>query len=144
MMKAYVVAAETVKNEAMFAEYRKAVPATLEAFGGKFIVRGGNLKLLEGQWPHAISSSSNFRRGRRPKDGTDRRSTRRSLGFDKTARSATSSSLKAGWTSFSRNRPVVVGRAGTTDQKRDPAFCGELCCNASARTGLRKRGFGLW
>jgi uncharacterized protein (DUF1330 family) len=53
MMKAYVVAAETVKDEAMFAEYRKAVPATLEAFGGKFIVRGGNLNLLEGEWPHA-------------------------------------------------------------------------------------------
>ena len=51
-MKAYIVAAETVKDEAMFAEYRKAVPATLQAFG-KFIVRGGNLKLLEGQWPHA-------------------------------------------------------------------------------------------
>jgi uncharacterized protein (DUF1330 family) len=36
----------------MFSEYRKAVPATLEAFGGKFIVRGGNLNLLEGEWPH--------------------------------------------------------------------------------------------
>jgi uncharacterized protein (DUF1330 family) len=51
-MKAFVVAAETVKDEAMFSEYRKAVPATLEAFGGKFIVRGGELKLLEGEWPH--------------------------------------------------------------------------------------------
>jgi uncharacterized protein (DUF1330 family) len=37
----------------MFSEYRKAVPATLEAFGGRFIVRGGNLKLLEGEWPHS-------------------------------------------------------------------------------------------
>jgi uncharacterized protein (DUF1330 family) len=52
MMKAFVVAAETPNDEAMFSEYRKAVPATLEAFGGKFIVRGGNLKLLEGEWPH--------------------------------------------------------------------------------------------
>jgi uncharacterized protein (DUF1330 family) len=53
MMKAYVVAAETPKDEAMFSEYAKAVPATLEAFSGKFIVRGGNLKLLEGEWPHS-------------------------------------------------------------------------------------------
>jgi uncharacterized protein (DUF1330 family) len=53
MMKAFVIAAETLKNESMFSEYRKAVPATLEAFGGKFIVRGGNLKLLEGEWPHS-------------------------------------------------------------------------------------------
>jgi uncharacterized protein (DUF1330 family) len=53
MMKAFVIAAETLKDEPMFSEYRKAVPATLEAFGGRFIVRGGNLKLLEGEWPHS-------------------------------------------------------------------------------------------
>jgi uncharacterized protein (DUF1330 family) len=52
MMKAFVIAAETPKDEAMFAEYRKAVPATLGAFGGKFVVRGGHLTLLEGEWPH--------------------------------------------------------------------------------------------
>jgi len=51
-MKAFVIAAETPTDESMFSEYRKAVPATLEAFGGKFIVRGGNLKLLEGVWRH--------------------------------------------------------------------------------------------
>ena len=52
-MKAFVVAAETPKDESMFSEYAKAVPATLEAFGGQFIARGGNLKLLEGEWPHS-------------------------------------------------------------------------------------------
>jgi len=52
-MKAFVIAAETVKDEAMFAEYRKAVPATVEPFGAKFIVRGGTLTNLEGEWPHA-------------------------------------------------------------------------------------------
>jgi uncharacterized protein (DUF1330 family) len=52
MMKAFIVAAETIKDEAMFSEYRKAVPATLEAFGGRFVARGGNLTLLEGEWPH--------------------------------------------------------------------------------------------
>jgi uncharacterized protein (DUF1330 family) len=51
-MKAFVVAAETPTDELTFAEYRKAVPATLEAFGGKFVVRGGDLKILEGEWPH--------------------------------------------------------------------------------------------
>lgn len=51
-MKAFVVAAETPKDESMFSEYGKAVPVTLEAFGGRFIVRGGNLNLLEGEWPH--------------------------------------------------------------------------------------------
>jgi uncharacterized protein (DUF1330 family) len=52
MMKAFIVAAETIKDESTFSAYRKAIPATLEAFGGKFVVRGGSLKLLEGDWPH--------------------------------------------------------------------------------------------
>jgi uncharacterized protein (DUF1330 family) len=52
VMKAFVIATETLNDEAMFAEYRKAVPATIATFGGKFIVRGGDLKLLEGEWPH--------------------------------------------------------------------------------------------
>jgi uncharacterized protein (DUF1330 family) len=51
-MKAFVIAAETVKDEAMFAEYRAVVPATVEPFGGKFIVRGGALTSVEGEWPH--------------------------------------------------------------------------------------------
>jgi len=52
-MKAFVIAAETINDEALFSEYRKAVPATLEPFGGKFVVRGGKLSLLEGEWPHS-------------------------------------------------------------------------------------------
>jgi uncharacterized protein (DUF1330 family) len=51
-MTAYVIAAETVKDEAMFDEYRKHVPATVTPFGGKFIVRGGKVTVQEGQWPH--------------------------------------------------------------------------------------------
>jgi uncharacterized protein (DUF1330 family) len=51
-MKAYAIAAETVKDQAMFDQYRKAVPATLAPFGGQFIVRGGNLTVVEGEWPH--------------------------------------------------------------------------------------------
>ena len=52
-MKAFVIAAETITDELMFSRYRKAVAATLEAFGGKFVVRGGQLKVVEGDWPHA-------------------------------------------------------------------------------------------
>jgi uncharacterized protein (DUF1330 family) len=50
-MKAFVIAAETVTDTAMFDEYRKAVPGTLTAFGGRFVARGGNLAVLEGEWP---------------------------------------------------------------------------------------------
>jgi uncharacterized protein (DUF1330 family) len=49
-MKAYLVAAETVHDEELFAEYRKQVIATVEAFGGRFIARGGKQTVLEGQW----------------------------------------------------------------------------------------------
>ena len=51
-MKAYVVAAETIKNQAMFDEYKKAVVPTLTQHGAQFISRGGNLTILEGEWPH--------------------------------------------------------------------------------------------
>jgi uncharacterized protein (DUF1330 family) len=54
-MKAYVIAAETINDPAMFDLYRKEVPATLVAFGGRFVVRGGNLTVLEGEWPHPRS-----------------------------------------------------------------------------------------
>jgi uncharacterized protein (DUF1330 family) len=48
-MKAYLVAAETVHDEELFAEYRKQVVATVDAFGGRFIARGGKQTVLEGQ-----------------------------------------------------------------------------------------------
>jgi len=51
-MTAYLIAVETIHDEAMFAEYRKQVVATVEAFGGRFIARG-KLSVLEGQWPHS-------------------------------------------------------------------------------------------
>jgi uncharacterized protein (DUF1330 family) len=51
-MKAYVVATETVKDEAKFGEYRQQVMATLAPFGATFVVRGGNLTVLEGEWKH--------------------------------------------------------------------------------------------
>jgi Domain of unknown function (DUF1330) len=47
-MKVCAIAAETIKAQTMFDTYRKEVPATLVPFGGPFIVRGGNLTVLEG------------------------------------------------------------------------------------------------
>jgi len=51
-MTAYLIAVETIHDEVMFAEYRKKVVPTVEAFGGRFIARGGKLTVLEGQWQH--------------------------------------------------------------------------------------------
>ena len=49
-MSAYVIAEVEVTDPEKFEEYRKLVPATLEAFGGRYIVRGGAIGSLEGGW----------------------------------------------------------------------------------------------
>jgi len=49
-MSAYVVVQESVKDEATFAAYRKEVMPTIAAHGGRFIVRGGAMTVLEGEW----------------------------------------------------------------------------------------------
>jgi uncharacterized protein (DUF1330 family) len=50
-MKAYVVVQERVNDQAMFDAYRKEVPATIAAHGGRFLSRGGGLSIVEGEWP---------------------------------------------------------------------------------------------
>lgn len=49
-MAAYVIADVTVTDPAIMEEYRKLVPATLAAYGGRFIVRGGAHQTVEGDW----------------------------------------------------------------------------------------------
>ena len=49
-MPGYVIADVEVTNPELFEEYRKLVPATVEAFGGRYIVRGGSSEVVEGEW----------------------------------------------------------------------------------------------
>jgi len=44
-----IVEVETT-DEALMAEYRKHTPGLVAKFGGKFIVRGGATRTLEGGW----------------------------------------------------------------------------------------------
>lgn len=54
-MKAYAIADVEVKDSERYAEYRAGVLATIEKYGGRFVVRGGALEVLEGSWqPHRI------------------------------------------------------------------------------------------
>lgn len=48
MPKGYVIAQVTVENPEAYDAYRKGVLATIEAFGGKFVARGGQSETLEG------------------------------------------------------------------------------------------------
>ena len=49
-MAAYFIVDNEVTDPAGFEEYRKQVPGTVEKYGGKFLVRGGQMQTLEGDW----------------------------------------------------------------------------------------------
>jgi uncharacterized protein (DUF1330 family) len=49
-MAAYVIADVEIHDNALFDEYRKLVPATVERYGGRFLVRGGAVDSKEGSW----------------------------------------------------------------------------------------------
>ncbi len=51
MSKGYILAEVEVTDQAGYDEYRKGVGATIEAFGGRFLVRGGDPERLEGEGP---------------------------------------------------------------------------------------------
>ena len=49
-MAAYVVVQVDVKDASRYEAYKKMVPPSLEKFGGRFIVRGGQVHPMEGTW----------------------------------------------------------------------------------------------
>ena len=50
-MPAYVIAEVEITNPDGYKEYATMVPATIEQYGGRFVVRGGKTHVLEGEWP---------------------------------------------------------------------------------------------
>lgn len=52
-MAVYLIADVQIRDPETYAAYSAQVPATLEPFGGRFLVRGGAAQVLEGEWqPH--------------------------------------------------------------------------------------------
>ena len=49
-MRAYFIVENEVTDPTGFEEYRTQVPGTVEKYGGKFLVRGGTMLTLEGDW----------------------------------------------------------------------------------------------
>jgi uncharacterized protein (DUF1330 family) len=49
-VSAYVIADIDVHDPETYREYTALVPGTLEPFGGRFLVRGGEHESLEGDW----------------------------------------------------------------------------------------------
>lgn len=50
-MAGYIVVQVDVHDAETYETYKPMVPPTLKAFGGEFVVRGGDQDVLEGDWP---------------------------------------------------------------------------------------------
>jgi uncharacterized protein (DUF1330 family) len=49
-MPAYVIVEVQVEDPQTYETYKSLTPASLAAFDGRFVVRGGNCEILEGDW----------------------------------------------------------------------------------------------
>ena len=50
-MKGYVIGEVSVRDQGAYEDYRKQVLATIEKYGGRFLVRSGRSEGLEGKAP---------------------------------------------------------------------------------------------
>jgi uncharacterized protein (DUF1330 family) len=53
-MAAYVIATIEVTEPEGYEEYRRRVPATIEKYGGRYLVRGGRSEVAEGIDPNRV------------------------------------------------------------------------------------------
>jgi uncharacterized protein (DUF1330 family) len=51
-MAAYIVSRVKILNRQSMQRYMAEAPATVAAFGGRYLVRGGDVQPLEGAWEH--------------------------------------------------------------------------------------------
>lgn len=49
-MAAYVIVDVTINDPVEYETYKKLTPASIASYNGKFIVRGGQTEILEGEW----------------------------------------------------------------------------------------------
>ena len=49
-MAGYVIVHDEVQDQAVFAEFLERVAATVEAHGGRYLVRGGAVEVMDGDW----------------------------------------------------------------------------------------------
>ena len=49
-MPAYVIANVEVSDPIRYEEYKRLVPSTIAAYGGRYLARGGPAQVLEGEW----------------------------------------------------------------------------------------------
>jgi uncharacterized protein (DUF1330 family) len=49
-MAAYIIVNVTINDPSRYDEYKQLAAPTVEAYGGRYIVRGGETAALEGEW----------------------------------------------------------------------------------------------
>ncbi|HTQ66011.1 MAG TPA: DUF1330 domain-containing protein [Puia sp.] len=49
-MAAYIIVDVSINDPKEYEEYKKLTPASIKAYDGKFIIRGGKSETLEGEW----------------------------------------------------------------------------------------------
>lgn len=49
-MPAYVIVETNVSDQEQYERYRDAAPPTIAAYGGRYLARGGELAVFEGEW----------------------------------------------------------------------------------------------
>jgi len=55
MPKAYVIVDVEVSDPDLYEEYKQLSTATAQQYGGRFLVRGGEVDVVEGDWrPHRL------------------------------------------------------------------------------------------
>lgn len=59
-MSAYVISSITVTDPVKYENYKALGPAAVAEHGGKFLVRGGEVTVLEGEWEHPRVVVSEF------------------------------------------------------------------------------------
>lgn len=60
-MTAYIITQVDVHDPRTFDEYRAKAGPVLAKFGGQFLVRGGAMEVLEGDWPYPRGVLIKFR-----------------------------------------------------------------------------------
>jgi uncharacterized protein (DUF1330 family) len=49
-MSAYIIVDVTIHNPEAYKDYKELTPASIAAYDGRFVVRGGQSENLEGEW----------------------------------------------------------------------------------------------
>src|SRR5262245_57519986 len=49
-MAAYVISDIEIHSPESYDEYKRIAPASISAYGGRYLIRGGDVQILEGEW----------------------------------------------------------------------------------------------